>query len=142
MRPPPGPEMPGRAEAGPGCSLQHAVASAPGPMMSASSKVTMSSPSFLNAGEPVMRGTHADRKASMLAPAVAAPPSLTHGASCPSLHRFGVMKLRLGVVATDARSVASPVVPFGAVGGNAPVADPSGTTLALHSAVSSMIEWK
>ncbi len=52
------------------------------------------------------------------------------------------MKLRLGVVATEARSVASPVVPGGAEAGSDPVVDPSGTTRESHSAVSSMIEWK
>ncbi len=52
------------------------------------------------------------------------------------------MKLKFGVVATDLRSVASPVVPAGAPAGSVPVVVPRGTTWASHRAVSSMIEWK
>jgi hypothetical protein len=52
------------------------------------------------------------------------------------------MKLRLGVVDTDLRSVAKPVVPAGADAGRPPAAEPSGTTLASHDAAWSMIEWK
>ena len=70
VRPPPGPVTPGSGAAGPGCSLQQAVASAFGPLTSASSKVTISRPSLRNAGEWVIFGTQVDRKASMLAPAV------------------------------------------------------------------------
>ena len=94
------------------------------------------------AGDPVMRGTQVDRKASMLAPAVVAPAWLTQGASWPSAHRLGVMKLRLGVVDTCFRSVARPVVPDGAEAGRAPEVEPSGTTRASHRVVSSMIVWK
>ena len=87
-------------------------------------------------------GTHVDRKASTLAPEVGAADRFTHGASWPSEHRSGTMKLRLGVVDTCFRSVARPVVPDGADDGRAPDVVPSGTTRASHSAVSSMIEWK
>ena len=52
------------------------------------------------------------------------------------------MKLKLGVVATDCRSVTSPVAPAGVPAGMAPLVSPMGTTLWLHSVVSSMIEWK
>ena len=52
------------------------------------------------------------------------------------------MKLKLGVVATDWRSVASPVTPAGVPAGMVPPVSPSGTTFWLHSLVLSMIEWK
>ena len=78
----------------------------------------------------------------MLVRADGEPAWLTQGASWPSLHRLGVMKLRFGVVAIDFRSVASPVVPAGTPAGRAPVVVPSGTTSALQRAASSMIEWK
>ena len=58
------------------------------------------------------------------------------------MHRLGVMKLKLGVVAIDLRSVASPVVPAGAPAGRLPEVVPSGTTWESQSFVSSMIEWK
>ena len=59
-------------------------------------------------------------------------------ASCPSLHRLGVMKPKRGVVVSLRRSWARwPLgdgVPF-------EPSVPSGTTLASHSAVLSMTEW-
>ena len=69
----------------------------------------------------------------MLVRAEAEPCWLMQGASCPSLHRLGVMKLRLGVVDTDFRSVARPVVPAGTSAGSSPDVVPSGTTSASHS---------
>src|SRR5450755_2905936 len=135
--------MPGWAAAGPATSSQHAVALAGlPPSVSDSSKVTSSRPSFLNAGELVIFGTQVWRNVSMLASAEGLPCWLTHGASWPSLHRLGVMKLKLGVVDTDPRSVARPVTPDGVPAGSAPVADPSGTTWLSQAEVSSMIEWK
>ena len=82
----------------------------------------------MNAGELVIMGTQVWRKASMLVRPEALPGWLMQGASWPSLHRLGVMKLKLGVVDTDLRSVASPVVPAGTPAGRAPVVEPSGTT--------------
>src|SRR5665213_2785855 len=125
--------MPGRAEAGPGVSLQQAVALAGfPPSVSASSKVTSKRPSFLNAGELVMRGTQVCRKVSMLVRPESLPCWLTQGASWPSLHRLGVMKLKLGVVVTDFRSLARPVTPCGAPAGNDPLVEPRGTTWVSH----------
>ena len=101
--------MPGWDEAGPGTSLQQAVALAGfPPSVSASSKVTSRSPSFLNAGELVIMGTQVWRKASTLVRPESLPCWLTQGASWPSLQRLGVMKLKSGVVDMDLRSVARP----------------------------------
>ena len=89
-RPPPGPKIPGAAVLGPVGSLQQAELSAPLPEISPSSKATIRRPSRRKAREARMIGTHSCRKAS----ADTRPPGRpsTHGASCPSSHRFGVMK--------------------------------------------------
>src|SRR5664280_533823 len=143
VRPPPGPAIPGLAAAGPGISLQQALALAGlPPSTSASSKVISSRPSFLNAGEPVILGTQVRRKVSTLVTPEGLPGWFTHGASWPSLHRLGVMKLKLGVVETDFRSVARPVTPNGAPAGNDPLVEPRGTTPVSHRVALSMIEWK
>ena len=69
-------------------------------------------------------------------------------ASWPSSHRLGVMKPNFGVVASLERSLAKwPANVSGSdtllkVLGVPTVALPSGTTLASHSAVLSMMEWK
>src|SRR3954470_5264942 len=60
IRPPPGPFHPGLFVFGPGCSLQHAVASSP----IDSSKVMTSRPLARNAGELVMMGTQCRRNRS------------------------------------------------------------------------------
>ncbi len=60
MRPPPAPKIPGSGELRPGPSPQQAPAS----LVSASSKVTITRPPSLKAGEEVMRGTHSRRNAS------------------------------------------------------------------------------
>src|SRR6476469_2290237 len=109
MRPPPGPVMPGIGVFSPAGSPQQAVES----LVLDSSSVMISSPSCWNAGEPVMTGTHFARNAS----AAIRSPSLVplafgpaHGvASWPSLHRFGVIQLKLRVVDTDERSPGSVV---------------------------------
>src|ERR1700722_5324060 len=71
-----------------------------------------------------------------------APAVLVHGESWPSSHRLGVMKLKLGVVATDLRSVTRPVTPDLVPAGMAPVVVPRGTTSFWHLTQWSMIEWK
>ena len=58
--------------------------------------------------------------------------------SWPSLHRLGVMKAKRGVVRSLRRSVAR--CPVGNGLPSVPRV-PRGTTLASHSAVSSMMEW-
>ena len=69
-----------------------------------------------------------------------------HALSCPSSHRLGVIQPNFGVVQvprslTGAGNVSGSRVPSNRLG--VPTATrPSGTTLASHSAVSSMIEWK
>ena len=83
-----------------------------------------SSPSALNAGDARIFGTHCFTHVS----AVDKPPGRPslHGGSCPSLHTFGVMYDRFGVVAADCRSVESasnPTTSFAQIG-------------------ESMIEWK
>ena len=83
----------------------HAEASPRGPDTSASSKVTTSIPSCLNAGDARIRGTHCDKKASDDTRPPGSPS--TQGASWPSWQRFGVMKEKFGVVAADARSPVS-----------------------------------
>src|SRR5260221_11878806 len=67
--------------------VQHAVASAVAPGGSASSKVTISRPSFLNAGDARIFGTHVWSHAL----AEVSPPGLPSGhlASWPSLQRLG-----------------------------------------------------
>src|SRR3954471_568201 len=101
--------MPGCGSLGPGCSLQHADASS---AVSASSEVMMISPSRLNAGDCLIRGTHTDRKWSMetsppaLLPVASGPAQLV---SCPSLHRLGVMNVNRGVVEICFRSDLSAV---------------------------------
>src|SRR5437867_8664822 len=84
-------------------SLQHALASALVSDASASSNVISSRPSFLNAAEPVMRGTHSRSHASALTRPPGSP--FLQGESCPSWQRFGVMKLKLAVLRAFARSV-------------------------------------
>ena len=76
VRPPPDPSTPGSGEFGPGCSPQHAPAS----LAAASSVVMMSSPSFWNAGEASIFGTHTDRKLSI----DVRPPALEPFASVPT----------------------------------------------------------
>jgi hypothetical protein len=121
VRPPPGPpdSPPGNGEPGPGCSPQQALASLP-----ASSKITASRPPSRKAGEPAIRGTHSARKVLTRARPPGVPSA--HEASCPSLHRSGVMKARFGVEESVARSAAS---------------RPSGTT-SCAQAGESTIEWK
>src|ERR1700756_1506704 len=60
-------------------------------------------PSCWNAGDAVIIGTHFCKNAS----ALVRPPGwpFTHGASWPSSHRFGVIRLKLAVVEIDCRSV-------------------------------------
>src|SRR6185437_5893315 len=120
MRPPPGPFTPGRSTLGPDGSAQHEVAS----MLSASSNVTISRPSFTYAGELVMRGTHVERNSF----ADTRPPGspFLHGRSWPSWQRLGTMNEKLGV--RDAER-------------SAPSSSVSGTTFFAHEA-ESMIEWK
>src|SRR3954469_20372426 len=104
VRPPPEPSTPGIGEFGPGCSPQHAPAS----LAAASSVVTRRSPSFLNAGDASIFGTHTDRKWSIEVRPPAFEPLASlpvHGASWPSLQRLGVMKEKFGVLATVFRSV-------------------------------------
>src|SRR3954464_12019646 len=112
--------MPGSGEFGPACSPQHDSDD----WLSAPSDVMTSKPSFLNAGDEVMRGTQTRRNAST----DFSPPGLpsAHGSSCPSLQRSGVMKLSAGVV--DARARSSPRCG-------------SGTTLRVQE-LSSMTLWK
>src|SRR6478735_4604294 len=104
-RPPPGPWTvpPGFGVFGPACWLQHAEASEYMPLVSASSKVTTSSPSAI-AGELRITGTYLRSHAS----ALTSPPGCpsTHGSSWPSLHRFGVMNEKFAVVDVLARSLA------------------------------------
>ncbi len=78
------------ARFGPGCSPQQARGvRARRRLPSASSKVTITSPWSLYAGECRIFGTHFWRNTL----ALTSPPGLpsTHGESCPSLQRFGVM---------------------------------------------------
>src|SRR3954454_10286310 len=103
VRPPPLPGVgpPLYGVLGPEGSVQQS--SAP---LSDSSKVTTSSPSFLNAGDPVIRGTQVWRNWSELT----SPPGSfipLQGSSWPSWQRSGVMKLKLGVVPSEARSAVS-----------------------------------
>jgi len=70
--------------------------------LSDSSKVIMSRPSFRNAGESRMRGTHSRSQASALTRPPGSPS--TQGASWPSWQRFGVMIARFGVLSTAARA--------------------------------------
>ena len=86
--------------------------------------------------------SHLSMSPTAVPPPCPAPVVLTQVASWPSSHRLGVMKLKFGVVATDARSVVSPVTPAGVPVGMLPLVSPSGTTFWLHSPVLSMIEWK
>src|ERR1700743_2905159 len=67
-----------------------------------SSKLMISRPSFLKAGDSVIIGTHFFRNSL----AETRPPGLplTQGASWPSLQTFGVMKFTFRVVATFFRS--------------------------------------
>src|SRR4051794_9270214 len=75
------------------CSLQHDALSS-----SASSNEMTSRPSSLYPGESRIFGTHSCRNASIdLSPPGRFPS--THGSSCPSLQRSGVMKLNDAVVA-------------------------------------------
>src|SRR5580704_18832509 len=88
-----------------------------------------------------MRGIHTRRYSSAPASPPTCPPVLFGPAqvpSCPSLHKLGVMNPKRGVVFSLRRSCAR-----WPVGEGEPFAPrvPSGTTLALHSAVLSMIEW-
>ena len=53
----------------------------------------------------MISGTHIDRKASMLIRPPGSP--LAHGASWPSLHRFGDSHEKLGVVLALDRSLSS-----------------------------------
>src|SRR4051812_21651003 len=104
MRPPPGPGVgpPGDGVFGPVGSLQHAAESADEPVASASSNVMTSIPLSLNAGAFVIFGIHARSHASALFNPPGRPS--THGASWPSLQRFGVMNAKFGVRAGSARS--------------------------------------
>jgi len=101
VRPPPRPVMPGRGLFGPGPSPQQASAEP----LSASSKVTISRPFFWYAGDARILGTQ--RFSHLLA--VTRPPfrPSTHGLSCASLHKFGVMYVRFAVVRAFARSLGS-----------------------------------
>src|SRR3954452_6539176 len=90
--------MPGSGELGPACSPQHDSDD----WLSDSSEVMTSRPSFLNAGDDVMRGTQRRRNASTDFSPPGRPSA--HGSSCPSLQRSGVMKLNAGVVEARARS--------------------------------------
>lgn len=85
VSPPPGPVTSGEGLPSPGISPQQLLASE----VAASSKVTISKPSRLNAGEAVIRGTQFCRNSS----AEASPPGrpFLQGESWPSLHRSGVM---------------------------------------------------
>src|ERR1700751_4901972 len=136
--PPPGPVIPGKGESGPGSSPQQEVVSD----VEASSKVISSRPFLRNASDAVIFGTHVSRKESIVASAVAPPVSFLHGESCPSSHRSGVTKTKLGVFAYVDRSVASPVSPLSAPAGMTPVGEPSATTCLSQYSCSSMTEWK
>src|SRR5438067_13711644 len=87
--PPPGPGVspPGFVVFGPGCSLQQALAS----LDSASSNVTTIMAPSAYAGEDSIRGTQVWRNASALRSPPGSPS--THGASCPSWQRLGVMNV-------------------------------------------------
>ena len=101
-RPPPGPSRPGTSLFGDGGVLQHTVESPWSPLNSASSNVITSIPSAWNAGESRICGTHVFKNWS----AEVNPPGWpsTHGSSCPSWQRFGVMYDKFGVAASFARS--------------------------------------
>src|SRR5271166_4765830 len=88
-----------------------------------------------------MRGIQCLKKKSAPARPPVEPHSLfgpVQDASCPSLHKLGVMKANLGVVAALERSRAR--WPDGA---GRPVVNrfPRGTSLELHSAAASVTEW-
>src|SRR6185437_15539588 len=119
MRPPPGPNWPGCGAPAGLVSPQHAAASVP------SSKVMISKPSCLNAGEATICGTHSRRNLS----AETSPPGspFLQGALWPSWQRSGVMKEKFGVVATDCKSTGS----LSRL-----------TTCVAQVAASSMTEWK
>src|SRR4051812_49426871 len=92
--------------------------------LSDSSKVTITRPPSAYAGDLVILGIQVFRKSF----ALWRPPGLpsTHGSSCPSLHRSGVMKEYDGVFAFVARS---------------PVSALRSSTFELQIG-RSMIEWK
>src|SRR5215469_1803357 len=99
--PPPGPRRPGSRVFGwdelkPLVSPQHAVSVDP------SSNVIKISPPSLYAGDAMISGTQVARNLSICA----RPPGwpVTQGASCPSLHRFGEIHEKAGVVLAAARS--------------------------------------
>ncbi len=103
-RPPPGPGMPGWAVFGceavlPSVSPQQAALSLP------SSNVTMIRPFCLKAGEAMISGIQMCRKPLISASPPGSPSA--QGASCPSMHRFGDIHEKLGVLAADARSPCS-----------------------------------
>ena len=90
------------------------------------------------------------QRSAAVSPPVLPPSTLVpaHVPSWPSSQRFGVMNPNLGVVASLERSLAKwPVnvsgssTPLNVLGVPTAVV-PSGTTLASHSAVLSMMEWK
>src|SRR6188472_380165 len=110
-RPPPGPGTgpPLFGVFGNCASLQQALASAvelPG-SPSASSNVIRRRPSRLNAADPVILGTQVCRNESAATSPPGPPSAQLPGVpspSCPSLHRSGVMKLKLGVLFVFVRS--------------------------------------